>query len=674
MRPFLFSLFTVFLFLATAFHSTADCPDRKIFGDQSSENFLEFGNGEQVYRFYFQKSGYAKYHRNKNFQLFLPGLGSISGPLAHLNFHFEKILGSDYDAYNITLEGSESLAPYPCIDVSKIFEEGDSVVTDVKNFLFTKQANSNEGTFKTRFELKNRHNPNEYIKCQWEANKIIDGARAELTSKNDESKGYISQKGKAETLKFSWIQYNGNQNTLKCSLKPPHSRPIVKTIKDFQGPGKYIQMEQGEALVYHVKKLEPGEAKVTIRNFSKEKLNYNPQSFFSPDLPAPDSLNLENLGIYANTKTKNVTYIPPTSPVRYHGLRSNQIEPGLDLTNTQEKEAQYHHQYARIKPSDQEYFAHYKSPDRTNAFGIDDKARSFFLFPNVTLKPNMLLNPNSNNPSDYNRALTTYQQFKALKREFEQADTDTSDYLEDLKELWQEKNLMGKSPKVVTKVEKAFQKALLEKHQQTEGLEIALQTLASPALDDYPVKLKIDKKSGLPVERTHRLPDNTKVSINYEDQVKITAENEKQGKHVKTLSPVDSILDFHQFHHNLAYLPLEQGFKSRLPFMGIKYKDTTLQGKEDQELSKMVIEPVYLVAFLDIKDIVEMENSEGEKIKAFKLNMEFRGAVNQYPPFELLNAGKGPSYRLTYFLREEAPHRIITVKSKDHDQLLKGTW
>lgn len=88
-------------------HQASACPDTNTFGDQSASNYLEFGQNGRVYRFYFDQSGYVKYQQSHDYQLILPGFGSISGPLAHLQLNFKKILGRNaYDAYDITVEGS----------------------------------------------------------------------------------------------------------------------------------------------------------------------------------------------------------------------------------------------------------------------------------------------------------------------------------------------------------------------------------------------------------------------------------------------------------------------------------------------------------------------------------------------------------------------------------------
>lgn len=651
------------------------CPDTKTYGDSSSENFLEFGKGEKAYRFYFDQPGYVKYKKSEGFELYLPGFGSISGPLAHLQLNFNKIIGSDaYDAYDITLKGSEALGPYPCVNVSKVFEKVDSVKTDVQEFLYSKYPNSNKGTFKSTFKLENRHNASEYIKGKWETNKIIEDTRHHFKDKKYSNRGFISSNGKSENIKYAWVNYDGNQNALKFSLKPDRMPTVTRQINNFQGPGNYIQMENGEVYIYKVKRLEPHSARVTIHRLPAEKLGYDQQSFFSPNLPNPDSLDLESLGVYAHTKTRNVTYVPATSPVRFRGLQSNKTNSQLDLTKSEEKAAQKDVRFRKIKPSDQTYFAQYQNPERNNPFGIEDKAWSFFLFPNVTLKPTLKWSAPSGNPAGYNEALNTYHSFRQIQREFEQEDPDTAGYLEEVAELWKAKGFKGKAPQEAGNTEAAIREALLAKYEE-KGLELVLNTLKTATFDDYPVKLKIDKKTGLPVERTHRLPGNTSVTINYEGQdVKVMAENPKQGKHTKTINTVDNILDMHQLHHNLAYLPLEKGYKSRLPFLDIQYKDTTYQTKEKGKVSKLMIEPVYMLAFPEVKGVTEIENSEGKQVEAYEVNMEFRGAVNQFPAYGLLNAGKGPSYSLTYYMRKEAPHQIIKITSNDHDQVLNGLW
>lgn len=651
------------------------CPDTQTYGDPSSENFLEFGKGENAYRFYFDQPGYVKYKKSEGFELYLPGFGSIAGPLAHLQLNFNKILGSDaYDAYDITLKGIESLSPYPCVNVSKVFENIDSVKTDVQEFLYSNYPHNKKGTFKSTFKIENRHNTNEYIKGKWETNKIIEDMRHHFKDEKYSNKGFISLKGKSENLNFAWVNYNGNENALKFSMKPARSRPITKQIRDFQGTGNYIQMENGEVYVYKVKSLEPHSAKVTIHRFPSEKLDYDHRSFFSPDLPNPDSLDIERLGVYAHTKTRNVTYVPATSPVRFRGLKSNKTTSQLDLTQSDEKAAQKNVSFEKIKPSDQTYFAQYQNPERRNPFGVEDKAWSFFLFPNVTLKPSLKWLAHQGNPAGYNEALNTYHSFRQIQREFEQEDPDTAGYLEEVSELWKTKGFKGKPPQEAGNAEAEIQDALRASHDE-KGLDLVLNTLQTNTFDDYPVKLKIDKKTGLPVERTHRLPDNTSVTIDYEGQgVKVIAENPRQGKHTKTINTVDNILDIHQLHHNLAYLPLKKGYKNRLPFLDIQYKDTTYQTKEKGQVSKLMIEPVYLLAFPEVREVTEIKNSEGEKIEAYKVNMEFRGAVDQFPAYRLLSAGKGRSYSLTYYMRKEAPHHIIRIQANDHGQNLLGNW
>ena len=194
-----------------------------------------------------------------------------------------------------------------------------------------------------------------------------------------------------------------------------------------------------------------------------------------------------------------------------------------------------------------------------------------------------------------------------------------------------------------------------------------------------PVMVEVDAETGRPLRarrvftgRSGRLVEGlgdtlAAVQIEYRDgEAVVTAENELQGRQQKSFPVPEGTLDLFQLRHALAFLPLEDGYRTEIPLFDLT-ASVLMEASYSTEgggtaSAAVKLRPLYSRATIDVQGREPVE-TDGGSTRAWRVAVTLEGEPRPLPGLDAVaDLTEGWPLEVTYWLRADAPHEVLRAE------------